>query len=105
MGKHMMNDQYKSENMVDMLNSAKAPHLLGQIGFAIILLAFAAALINALLPSPIQTIGMVQQPLIFVGIGGLLYHIGQHVHVLHKGAIHMAMMSSDKSNQDGHQTT
>ena len=91
--------------MIEMLDSTRAPHFLGQIGFTIILLAFAAALINVLLPSPIQAIGMVQQPLIFVGIGGLLYHIGQHVHVLHKGAIHMAMMSSEKSNQDGHQTT
>ena len=83
-----------------MFQSIRAPHRLGQVGFGIVLAAFFIALVNSLLPSPTKVVGSLLQPLIFVGIAGLLYHIGQHVHVLHENAIHMAMMESDSPTEE-----
>ena len=72
-------------------HSTRAPHRLGQIGFAIVLIAFVIALVNSQLPEPNMVVGSLLQPLIFVGIASLLYHIGQHVHALHENVIRMAM--------------
>ena len=75
-----------------MLKSAKAPHLFGLVGYGIVLIAFLLAIVNFLLPTPIAFLQAILQPLIFVGIASLLYHVGQHVHVLHINAIRMGMM-------------
>ncbi len=83
-----------------MLASIKAPHRFGQVGYGIILAAFVIALVNSQLPEPNKVVGSLLQPLIFVGIGGLLYHIGQHLHALHENIIRMAMMESDTLSEE-----
>ena len=90
-----MNSRTSSSEQASMLASIRAPHRLGQIGYGIILAAFVIAVVNSLLPEPNRVVGSLLQPLIFVGIGGLLYHIGQHLHALHENVIRMAMMESD----------
>jgi hypothetical protein len=94
-----MNNRTISNEQVSILESIRAPHRLGQIGYGIILAAFVIALVNSLLPEPNKLVGSLLQPLIFVGIGGLLYHIGQHLHALHLNIIRMAMM--DRGNPSG----
>lgn len=83
-----------------MLETIRAPHRLGQVGYGIILAAFVIALVNSQLPEPNKVVGSLLQPLIFVGIGGLLYHIGQHLHALHKNVIRMAMMESGTRSEE-----
>lgn len=80
-----MNKDHSSEGF----RPLKPPHWLGRIGLAIILFAFVLAVINALLATPIEFVKATLQPFIFVGLGMLLYHIGQHVHVLHENALRM----------------
>jgi hypothetical protein len=89
-----------SSEKVSMFHSISAPHRLGQVGYGIVLFAFVIALVNSQLPEPNKVVGSLLQPLIFVGIASLLYHIGQHVHVLHKNAIRMAMMESGSSSEE-----
>ena len=95
-----MNIEAPSRMRDQMLGSIRAPHRLGQVGYGIILASFAIAVVNALLPEPSKLVSTLLQPLIFVGIGGLLYHIGQHVHALHSNVIRMAMLDrAVSSNQ------
>jgi hypothetical protein len=70
----------------------KAPKFLGLLGFAIVLFAFLLAVVNALVPTPNAFIKAILQPMIFVGLASLLYHIGQHVHALHQNALRMFKM-------------
>jgi hypothetical protein len=100
-----MNHRSSSSERVSMLESIRAPHTiaphrLGQVGYGIILAAFVIALANSLLPEPNRVVGSLLQPLIFVGIGSLLYHIGQHVHALHENVIRMAMMDRDSPSEE-----
>jgi hypothetical protein len=95
-----MNNRINSNERLSMLESITAPHRFGQVGYGIILAAFVIALVNSQLPVPNKVVGSLLQPLIFVGIGGLLYHIGQHLHALHENIIRMAMMESDTPSED-----
>jgi hypothetical protein len=95
-----MKDRTISSEQFSMVKSAKAPHLLGKVGFGVILVSFAIAVVNAQLPEPSKVISALLQPLIFVGIGSLLYHIGQHLHALHQNVIRMAMMEDDARTKE-----
>lgn len=95
-----MKMQNQAENADDLLKSIKAPTMLGLIGYGIVLAAFVLAVINFLLPTPIAFIQAILQPLIFVGIASLLYHIGQHVHALHVNAIRMITMGGSQAAED-----
>ena len=70
----------------------KAPRFLGLLRYGIVVGVFVLAVINALVPEPNVFFVKIQMPLIFVGLASLLYHIGQHVHVLHENAIRMSKM-------------
>jgi len=87
----------QSKDVDELLSSIRAPHLFGQVGFGIVLGAFVLAFINALLPEPIAFLSKILQPLIFVWLASLLYHIGQHLHVLHKNVIRMASMEESQA--------
>ena len=89
----------QSERAAELLKSARAPRWLGLLGFGIILIAFGASVINALLSEPNTFIGRILMPLIFVGLASLLYHIGQHVHALHANALRMIAMDQDPSEK------
>lgn len=95
-----MNNRSSSTERDSMLNSIRTPHRLGQVGYGIVLASFAIALVNSQLPEPNKVIAALLQPLIFVGIGSLLYHIGQHVHALHSNVIRMATMQGGASSED-----
>ena len=83
----------------EILKSIEVPSRLGRVGYGIVLVAFLLAAINALLPSPIAILGAVLQPFIFVGIASLLYHIGQHVHVMHQNAVRMILMEQMRERE------
>ncbi len=71
------------------LASTKAPLLTGIAGLSIIVFAFLISIVNASIDTPNTFISMTLQPFIFVGVGLLLYHIGQHVHVMNQNVILM----------------
>lgn len=81
-----------SEQVAELLKSARAPHRLGLIGFGIVAIAFLASVVNALLLEPSAFIAQTLMPFIFVGLASLLYHIGQHVHAMHQNALRMIAM-------------
>ena len=95
-----MEARIRTSETAPMFQSIQAPHRLGQIGFGIVLAAFIIALVNILLPSPNKVVGSMLQPLIFVGIASLLYHIGQHLHMLHMNVIRMARMESGSPTEE-----
>jgi hypothetical protein len=89
------------------LARVRAPWLSGTLGLAVILVAFAVAVVNASLETPNRTISMTLQPFIFVGMGLLLFHIGLHVHAVHQNVILMASdmgagPSDDPDSAAGH---
>ncbi len=65
-------------------------------GLGIILLAFALAIVNALLPEPVRFLQMTNMPLTFVGMGTLLFGIGRHLHLLHLNTLRMGGIISDE---------
>lgn len=87
-----MTNPTNSSQRNPVMMSKKAPHRLGQVGYGIVIAAFIIAVVNSQLAEPNRVVGSLLLPLIFVGIGGLLYHIGQHLHALHLNVIRMAMM-------------
>lgn len=70
------------------------------MGLTIILVAFVGSLINASLETPNSFISMTLQPLIFVGMGLLLYHIGINVHAVHQNVLMMAGDRTDESHDE-----
>lgn len=86
-----------SEQVAELLKSARAPHRLGLIGFGIVAIAFLASVVNALLLEPSAFIAKTLMPFIFVGLASLLYHIGQHVHAMHQNALRMIAMDRESS--------
>jgi hypothetical protein len=81
------------------LAQVRAPWLSGAIGLAVILVAFAVAVVNASLETPNKVISMTLQPFIFIGMGLLLFHIGLHVHAVHQNVILMASgMDTEPTN-------
>lgn len=93
-----MNEQ--SERVATLLKSARAPRWLGLIGIGIVVLAFILSVLNALFPEPNAFLAKILMPLIFVGLANLLYHIGQHVHVLHANALRMMAMDRERERAD-----
>ena len=87
----------QSKDVNELLSSIRVPHLFGQVGFGIVLGVFVLVFINALLPEPNAFLGKILPPLISVGIASLLYHVGQHLHVLHKNVIRMASMEESQA--------
>ena len=73
-----------------MLANIQAPWITGVVGLSIIGGAFLISLVNASVDTPNKFISMTLQPFIFVGLGLLLYHVGQHVHAINQNAILMA---------------
>ena len=72
------------------LANIQAPWIAGVVGLSIIGGAFLISIVNASIDTPNKFVSMTLQPFIFVGLGLLLYHIGQHVHALNQNAIFMA---------------
>ena len=91
--------QGESEQVSELLKSAKAPHRLGIVGYGIVVFAFLVSIVNALLPEPNAFVAKILMPFIFVGIASLLYHIGQHVHAVHQNALRMIAMERERSEE------
>ena len=72
------------------LANIRAPWVTGVAGLSIIVTAFLISIVNASIETPNTFISMTLQPFIFVGLGLLLYHIGQHVHAMNQNVILMA---------------
>ena len=89
----------ESEQYSALLNSARAPHRLGLVGYGIVVFAFLVSILNALLPVPNAFVAKIMMPFIFVGVASLLYHIGQHVHAMHQNALRMIMMERDRAGE------
>ena len=71
------------------LASVKAPWVAGAAGLSIIVGAFLVSVVNASIDTPNSFVSMTLQPFIFVGLGMLLFHIGQHVHAMNQNVILM----------------
>ncbi len=71
------------------LANIEAPWATGVAGLSIIATGFLVSIVNASIDTPKTFISMTLQPFIFVGLGLLLYHIGQHVHAMNQNAILM----------------
>jgi len=84
-----MNSQSVEQSAQQKLASARAPWLTGIAGLSIIVIGFLISIVNASIDTPNTFISMTLQPFIFVGLGLLLYHIGQHVHVMNQNVILM----------------
>jgi len=70
-------------------------------GFAVILGAFALA-VAAVLPSNLGSVASavdaILLPLIFVGMGLLLFGIGMHLHLMHLNLVRQLRKSSDEES-------
>jgi|AntDeeMinimDraft_4_1070355.scaffolds.fasta_scaffold02171_6 tellurite resistance protein TehA-like permease len=70
-------------------------------GFGVILAAFGLALV-AILPSNLDSaasaVDAILMPLIFVGMGLLLFGIGMHLHLMHLNLVRQLRMSPDDSS-------
>ncbi len=71
------------------LADVQAPWVTGVTGLSIIGSAFLISIINASIDTPNTFISATLQPFIFVGLGLLLYHVGQHVHAMNQNVILM----------------
>ena len=80
------------------LANIEAPWLTGVAGLSIIVTGFTLSIINASVDPPKTFISMNLQLFIFVGLGLLLCHIGQHVHAMNQNAI---LMANDMSTDPG----
>ncbi len=79
------------------LANIEAPSITGIAGLSIIVVGFLISIVNASIETPSMFISMTLQPFIFVGLGLLLYHIGQHVHAMNQNAI---LMVGDMGSAD-----
>lgn len=73
-----------------------------RIGFAIIVIAFLLAVFTVLpanLDTTADAVDSILQPLIFVGIGLLLFVIAKHLHLLHLNLILQLRKQSDQADQ------
>ncbi len=71
------------------LANIKAPWITGAAGLSVIVSGFLISIVNASIDTPNTFISITLQPFIFVGLGLLLYHIGQHVHAMNQNVILM----------------
>ena len=84
-----MSRQSAEQSAQQKLANIKAPSIAGIAGLSIIVGAFVISIVNASIDTPNSFISMTLQPFIFVGLGLLLYHIGQHVHAMNQNVILM----------------
>jgi len=84
-----MSRQSFEQSAQQKLANVEAPWITGVAGLSIIVAGFLISIINASVDTPSVFISMTLQPFIFVGLGLLLYHIGQHVHAMNQNAILM----------------
>ena len=92
--------RHADQSAREKLARVQAPWVSGTLGLAIIFVAFGVSLVNALLKTPNTFLSMTLQPLIFVGMGLLLYHIGLHVHAVHQNVILMVTNTDDQTRDD-----
>ena len=78
-----------AESAQQKLANIKAPWVTGVAGLSVIVSAFLISIANASVDTPNTFISITLQPFIFVGLGLLLYHIGQHVHAMNQNVILM----------------
>jgi hypothetical protein len=97
-----MNRQSADQLAQQKLANITAPRFTGIAGLSIIVVGFLISIVNASIDTPSMFISMTLQPFIFVGLGLLLYHIGQHVHAMNQNAILMVgnMGSADHDVSD-----
>ena len=72
-------------------------------GLSVILLAFALALLVVLpqnADSLASAVEVILQPLIFVGMGLLLFGIGMHLHLMHLNLVRQLRMDDDDGDGD-----
>ena len=81
------------------LANIKAPWITGAAGLSVIVSGFLISIVNASIDTPNTFISITLQPFIFVGLGLLLYHIGQHVHTMNQNVI--LMMDSAEHDEPG----
>ena len=84
-----MSHQSTERSAKQKLANINAPSKAGNAGLSIIVGAFVISIVNASIDTPNSFISMTLQPFIFVGLGLLLYHIGQHVHAMNQNVILM----------------
>ena len=92
-----MNRQSADRLAQQKLANIKAPNITGIAGLSIIVVGFLISIVNAGIDTPSMFISMTLQPFIFVGLGLLLYHIGQHVHAMNQNVI---LMVGDTGSAD-----
>jgi hypothetical protein len=92
-----MNLQSADQLAEQKLANIKAPRFTGIAGLSIIVVGFLISVVNASIDTPNMFISMTLQPFIFVGLGLLLYHIGQHVHAMNQNVI---LMVGDAGSAD-----
>ena len=97
-----MNRQSADQLANQRLANIKAPSITGIAGLSIIVVGFLISIVNATIDTPSMFISITLQPFIFVGLGLLLYHIGQHVHAMNQNALLMVgdMGSTDHDESD-----
>ena len=97
-----MNRQSADQLANQRLANITAPRLTGIAGLSIIVVGFLISIVNASIDTPSMFISITLQPFIFVGLGLLPYHIGQHVHAMNQNAILMVggMGSTDHDESD-----
>ncbi len=84
-----MDHQFVEQSAQQKLASVKAPWVAGAAGLSVIVGAFLVSVVNASIDTPNSFVSMTLQPFIFVGLGLLLFHIGQHVHAMNQNVILM----------------
>ena len=84
-----MRSQFADQSPQQKLANIEAPRIAGIAGLSIIVGGFLISIVNASIDTPNTFISMTLQPFIFVGLGLLLYHIGQHVHAMNQNALLM----------------
>jgi carbon starvation protein CstA len=93
-----MNNEAAQQSAQRKLANIKAPWVMGVLGLSIIIGAFVISIVNATIDTPNSFISLTLQPFIFVGVGLLLYHVGQHVHAMNQNAILMLANMSSSSH-------
>ena len=97
-----MNRQSADQLAQKRLANIAAPTFTGIAGLSIIVVGFLISIVNASIDTPSMFISITLQPFIFVGLGLLLYHIGQHVHAMNQNVILMVggVGSTDHDESD-----
>ena len=97
-----MNQEPVQQTADQILANIKALWLSGVAGLSIIVTGFVISVVNASLDTPETFVSITLQPFIFVGLGLLLYHIGQHVHAMNQNAILMANRMGNPTPETQH---